>query len=586
MAKNHDPKELEFESEKAVIVAQKTRMPNEVIRSYYTNTLLDEQVQTLVLHKAAQGEFKDLGEKSGLEVTFTVKEFGKIFEKKGESMYEYLFMSSLRMNDKKFVIEDGKGNFVIDSLFPHMKYENGMMRVRIGELGRKAILQKKDFTLIDISIIKLLKKVETVRLYEYLREKAFVNKEGLPPAGVEITRKGAFEITASFEELQIRTGVACMNEKAKVYLSTHKGDYEGTLRIIPLQGRKYNVWRDFRRRILDPAIDNISRLTDIDVSYFSPKRKNDKVVIFTVSYKAGLNVCEDSDVYRQDVLPDDGKTDVILNIARLISEQLSFDELKAIAEAADYDLEVIREKYKICRENKTKPRSMTSWMISAIKEDYKRETHDIKKQSQEKKKSRKAKTDVEEFKQLQQLAITDATFFDFDKEADEGVLTKALAVVEHSNGIPKEAAWDPHLIKDIVQSLIFWDERKAMIDYMVSGGQVEKSDLIVRETYLLALKCCVLMMTALEPIRFGGRYMNYSQAIDRFNRQLRKGGRYQSNFSRLISRCVSKYCEAAEMTRIVNEEQYMCTIIADSLDIQDLEWETYFNRTYYKGLEE
>ena len=551
-------------------LVQKTRIPNEVIRSYYTNTLIDEQVQTLVLHKATQGQYIDLGEKGGLEITFTAKEFQKVFKAntKGKSLYGYLLLSSIRMNDKKIILEDGK-NFVIDSLFPHMEYKNGVMYVRIGELGRQAVLQRKDFTLIDINVIKHLKKVENIRLYEYLREKTFLNKNGYPPSGVEVVEDGSYDFSVSFKELLFRTGVVQIDDKAKVFLCKHPGDYEGVMQLISPDNIKYKNWKDFKKWILDPAIKNISDVSDIEVTYISPRQANEKVINFKVTYKTVIST-EDF-LKEKEEFSDEEKTNIILDIARLIQEPLPFDEIKAIAKAAEYDMNMIRDKYHICCKQKEKPKNLTAWMISAIKGDYKHpqqdgpQKGDFTEDPVDGSKKEKKQSTIDDFFLQHRSALMDATFFDEEEDVDEEELKHALELIKKENGIPKDAAMEPYLIKNMVQALISWNDRNNIIDSIGPDYQDEDSRTIITENFILFLRCCVKMMTALEPLKYGDRQMTYNQAIDRFNKRLRKNRNYQNNFRELAKRCIGKYYAAAKRNCIINEEAYMYTIIADSL---------------------
>lgn len=169
-------------------------------------------------------------------------------------------------------------------IFQSVSYDNGVIRFIVNnQISQYFTEIDKGFTVIRLDLICQLKSPSTIRLYELLRSKAFT------PKG--ISSNDCFEIEFGLNELRFLVGTAdpMTDENVIAHLLQPGGpDFDAAWDNLPSGARKYTDWRAFKKRILDPACQNITRSTDIQVSYTtSGYGRGGRIykICFYVSYK-------------------------------------------------------------------------------------------------------------------------------------------------------------------------------------------------------------------------------------------------------------------------------------------------------------
>ncbi len=235
-------------------------------------------------------------------------------------------------------------------------YENGILTLEYNRHIKKYIRSlKNNFTILELDEMLKFKNVYSFRLYELLRSRAYHPKNSRNSGNV-------FRISFNLSELKLNLGVvnAQLDSVKKILNNSSSPDYDRAVEASP--ERTLENWRDFKRCCLDKATNEINSITNMSVSYEAMKGGVGSKV-YAVDFIVTLK-----DMVEKNVEPPD-RDSVLDEIGDLIIKKLRFSELKAIAEAADYDVEKVKKAYDIVSKSKN-VEDFTSYMIAAIKNGY------------------------------------------------------------------------------------------------------------------------------------------------------------------------------------------------------------------------
>ncbi|MCY6355986.1 replication initiation protein [Clostridium sp. ZS2-4] len=132
-------------------------------------------------------------------------------------------------------------------------------------------------------------------------------------------------------------------------------------RMLGLDEKQYPRFSNFKQKILSVAQEEINDKTDISLDY--EQIKSGKRVI---ALKFIINACMSPNSPIYDIENDD----YIEQIRNIFSEDITLLEAEKIYNAADENIERIKEKYLLAKEQK-KIKSLVPWIIKALKEDFK-----------------------------------------------------------------------------------------------------------------------------------------------------------------------------------------------------------------------
>lgn len=193
-------------------------------------------------------------------------------------------------------------------------------------------------------------------------------------------------------------------------------DYE----IAEKNGKKktyhlHSEYSDFRRNTLEVCEKEINEIAPMTMSY-EPIRsgRGGKVVAirFTLTRKVETKRKDKAALTKEELT---ARKIVFADAVALLSDDIGVSEIKAICEAADYDMEKIQKAYDLAQKSKG-IQNLTGWMIKAIQDGYgevkipatKKEKEGTKKKSS----GRKKKGSFQDYEQ---------TDYDFD-ELEKGLL--------------------------------------------------------------------------------------------------------------------------------------------------------------------
>ena len=211
------------------------------------------------------------------------------------------------------------------------------------------------------------KSVYSFRLYELLKSRAYY------PKGVN-RKDNSFRVTYDLAELKLDLGVinAELANVKKILNDSAKPNYEAALEAAP--EKVFTTWFEFRRNCIDVAVKEINSKkdrTEMFVSY-EPRKSGQGGKVYAVDFYIQLyknNMKDDAETQEKaEDLTEDEKLNFYDEIRDLMGSQIKSKDAKAIAEAASYDMGIIKEKYGIAIKQEVD--NIVGFMISAIRNDY------------------------------------------------------------------------------------------------------------------------------------------------------------------------------------------------------------------------
>ena len=153
-----------------------------------------------------------------------------------------------------------------------------------------------------------------------------------------------------------------MNVYKKAYDILKKDD-EGKTKDKKI---KYDTWKDFKVRVLDPSVEEINEKTDIYVEYTLGRGARGKVIDIEFHVELSRKIpalCMRKKKSEEEI------EDFLDNMRMIMPIVIKTKDLKTIAEAADYDIDKIKKAVDMC--NKAgNIENMVGFLITAIKENY------------------------------------------------------------------------------------------------------------------------------------------------------------------------------------------------------------------------
>ena len=342
---------------------QKFKKSNYLINSKYKMTATEHKIFNLSLIKVQynEKEKRPIAEISANEV------LDMLGRKKSPSIYkEMRTIANHLSGSRKILLEDeNKKRFKIMTLINVVEYIDGE-----GKLLVKFEPDAKDLIL-DLSteaseLYKLpyskMKSYHSLRMYETFQSIMFQHQ------GEEIT------LIYEVDKLKYETCMIDLTQDATDDLVDGKLSLSDAIKISANESTDFKQYSSFKRTI-DKAVKDINDFTNLDVTCQSIRAgKGGKVDQLRFIIKEKLDDIEEINQDDKDedikVITDDELFDLIDQLRDVISEKLKISDYKILLEEADYDIELIKSKYTIAKESKSKITNLMGWLRSAIKNNY------------------------------------------------------------------------------------------------------------------------------------------------------------------------------------------------------------------------
>lgn len=338
--------------------------PNFLISAKYKSSLLANKIIAIALADLKEAVDSNDGvlvsdiKAADLRKMLGIKEEDKNFYAKIKKVSNELTGKNIGITDPE------EHSFTYLAVITRATYKKGILTVEWNRHLSKYLKEiKRNFTKLNLGVMLSFDNVYTFRLYEILKSNCY---KGSP---YEV-KAGSYEISYDLPELRFLLGIANaeLDSVKRVLVDTSHPDYEKAFEKSP---EKIHLdWRDFRRKVLDPAINGI-QISDLEVSYkterFGLGGKIGKVV-FYINDKNILPAISNP------ILQTNSKTvdvdDFIDTMLDIMPFRLRTKDLKKIASEAEYDIYKIKKAVDIAKKNQDSIENMTGFLIAAIKNNW------------------------------------------------------------------------------------------------------------------------------------------------------------------------------------------------------------------------
>lgn len=330
---------------------------NTLISAKYKSTLLENKVLALALSTLR------VDSKSG-EIYSSIKagHIREVLNANTGSFYNQLKKLAKTMTGKTVGYENPEEEeFDYMSVIIRAHYGKGYFTVKFNPDMREYLVEiKGNYTRLSLPVMMSFNSVYSFRLYEFLRSRAY-NPKNLQHLG----EKDRFAVSVTISELKLMLGVVnASEEKVQEILNMSEDpDYDKAVQVATEKMFEKNY--DFRKQVVDVAVAEINEKSDIEVGYELVRTIRSEIsgFIFNIRFKKK----------EAKVLSDEEKEEIQEKISDLIDQPLKIREVKSIADAAEYDYELVEKTYRGIMEaygDGSGIDNFTGFFISALKEGY------------------------------------------------------------------------------------------------------------------------------------------------------------------------------------------------------------------------
>ena len=356
---------------------------NALINGKYKASLLDQKILNIVLSKLEKRQFEDRGESEGLVCTLSAAELKSMLNAESGSFYTQLKKSAVNLVG--YVMgysDDSLKAFTYLTIITYASYQNGVFTVIVNGKLREEVNRQTQFTMLDLPTMLAYRSVYALRLHEVLLSKCYRKKRaGVSKYIKKEPDKGKYKIEIGISELKLLLG--CINsdeKKVKAILSNSANpDYDAAVEAA--SEKAFKRFADFKRKVIDVAVNGINEADNgTTVSYEMNKAGyGGKVYSLTFYVELGTdkNIVDSKMIECKDIpapqnnqdISEEDAFEIYYEVKSLIEEEISFNDIKAICKAADYDIEKIKNAYNIAQESGSIS-NLVGFLIKAIQDGY------------------------------------------------------------------------------------------------------------------------------------------------------------------------------------------------------------------------
>ena len=343
---------------------------NELISAKYKSTLLENQIMSIALTRI---EVEAKEDDTRLIARLYPGELKRLVSDPAH-IYRDLKKIAKAIVGHTMLLEDGKGNFRIFSIVPNADYINGTFVIEFNRILKDHILNlSRHYTTLELSMMTSFTRNSSFRLYELLKKDAYRINDSNPSVNVEY----------NISELRFIIGLANSDDdRVKRALDSRNDiDWDDLYDRLDKRDKKYPEWRDFNRRVIKPAQQELAEKSDIRFDYEGIRKgRTTKSIRFTIYknepepiHKSSINkkrdIIEKNQTYYQLELPLDMYPE--LRSAYTGHNGLTGDDLTLLLQKADFNEQIVRDAIKMADEQPELSNYM-GWIIRCIERGYTR----------------------------------------------------------------------------------------------------------------------------------------------------------------------------------------------------------------------
>lgn len=334
---------------------------NILIGAKYKSSLLENKIMAVAFSRIQNAQI----DRDGIICKITAKELMNMMGIKRGSFYEDLDTCAQAMTGRTVGMSDPeKKMFHYMAVITSATYMDGILTIKFNSDLKYYITNiKENFTRLNLNTMISFSSVYSFRMYELLKSRAYY------PKGKEKEDK-KFIIQYTVSELKLSLGIvnAELDSVRRVLNNTNAPDYDKAIEKSP--EKTFERWSDFKKRVLDTAVNEINEKTEIQVDYTLHKRgKGGRVQAITFVVTQPDIVTEKKPEPKE--ITQELKEECYEYISELFKDNpLTYKNMKVLAELAQYDCDKISGAFEVMTLQPEPVRDVMGFMCAAIKEEY------------------------------------------------------------------------------------------------------------------------------------------------------------------------------------------------------------------------
>ncbi len=363
-----------------ILAGKQYQKSNNLINAKGTTTLLAQKIFSVGIQQAQYDESTNQ-----LVTTLYGTDLRKIFGTRSGSFYDHLKELVEPVKDKASLLDwriiytnDDTKELEALNVVTDCKFKDGIFEMRFnGKITKEIYQLKENYTQFSLEETIPLRSIYSYRLYEILKSEFDKQNYLAHKRGENLDNSEPYILMINIVDLKLKLGIIDPNENREIINALKKSnvdyDYINKLSLEASKKTsvtaKYNDFSSFRRNTIDVAKKELDEKTSISFEYEPIKAgKGGKVssVRFYIYSKKTSKVVNN----KIKAITAEEKEEIIDQMIDIIDEKLKVKDLKAIAEAASYDIKKIVKAYKALKHVNGGVDNVTGFMITAIKDGY------------------------------------------------------------------------------------------------------------------------------------------------------------------------------------------------------------------------
>lgn len=353
------------------------RKSNDFISAKYKSTLLENQVMAIALTKI-EVDAKD--KDAPLQAKLYPGDLKKLVSDPAH-IYRDLKKLAKTITGHTMFLEDGKGNFKAFSVVPNADYIDGVFIIKFNNELRDHVLGlTSSYTNLELAVMTDFKRNTSFRLYEVLKKDAYKI-----PKNNSSEDDPSVQVEYNISELRFIIGLANSDDQMVKNAMANMGkdiDWDDLYDKLDKKDKKYEEWRDFQRRILKPAQEELAEKSDIKFDYEGLREgRKTKRILFTIYRNIPSNleiiderqrIIEENAVpFRQLEMPYDTFPELYEEL--IGHNDLCKEDITLLLKKADYNPDRVRDAVKMADQasNNSFINNYMGWLIKCLEEGWK-----------------------------------------------------------------------------------------------------------------------------------------------------------------------------------------------------------------------
>ena len=379
---------------------------NQIITGKYTSKM------TVLAHKVFNYSLSVVrfdAQQNRAIAEFSANELIEFLGVKHNSIYSQLYKVARCLRKKEIIMEDRENkSFYQMTLINVAQYKNGKMILKFEPDATDIVLNlKPSYSKLNKRFYKHFRNIYAMELYENLNSKFFKTEY----------------LTVIYEIYDLKLTLGMIQATDDMVHSMCKESMsvkDAVLKYIPKEERPFEDGNVFKRA-LKKAVDEINEITDIHIEFeLLSEGRGGKItrVRFNVTERKQIkqidtcvNKIVDKEELKQNKPSEEEIFELMFKLKSSIQEELTFENYKQLLECANYNVDLILEKYEQSKKAK-KIDNLVAWLTCAIKENY----NVTPKISTSESSSNKSDKPINKFNDFQQRNYSDDEIADLEKK--------------------------------------------------------------------------------------------------------------------------------------------------------------------------